>query len=169
MVILPIINIYTGEEHHIKWRLSLEDPEFDDFHLRVQRFRECMYGDGWSQGDPIQLFKLPPYHYVYPRVSRLRLAETVVNFELKFNRFHNQRQVIVGRYFSFNDPQRIDDVWQECHEQARQRAKELHVGDVNHYFIGIQPAGEIIGVPDFYVPEATLKSLGSWNPKLNKV
>lgn len=169
MVILPIINIYTGKEHHFKWRLSIEDPGFDDFHQRVQRYRECLYGDGWVHGDPIPLFKLPPYHYAHPRTSRIRLAETVVNFELKFNRFHNQKQIIVGRYFSFNDPRNIGDVWQECHVQARKMANDLQVGDVNHYFIGIKPVSKIIGVPDFYVPEATLKSLGSWNPVVNKV
>lgn len=169
MVILPVINIYSGKEHHFKWRLRIDDLGFEEFHQKVKRFRECMYGDGWVQGDPIPLFKLPPYHYAHPRQGNTRIAETVINFELKFNRFHNQKQIIVGRYFSFNEPRNIHDVWNDCHIQARKMAAELGAGDVNHYFIDVQPAGELVGIPDFYVPQSALKSLGSWNSKLNKV
>lgn len=168
MVILPVVNVYTGKVHNFKWRLNISDPGFEDFLARVNKYRECMYGKGWVQGDPIKLYKLPPHHYVNPRPGNAKMAEAIVNFELKLARFRNGQQVIVGRYFSFHNPVDIHEVWAECYDKARRMDVNGRNGDLSKEFSLTESAGELVGIPEFYVPEFSLKQLGSWNTHLDR-
>ena len=41
-------------------------------------------------------------------------------------------------------------------------------GDLSKEFSLTESAGELVGVPEFYVPESSLKQLGSWNTHLDR-